>query len=392
VGWIIECITQEHDYALLIVAVLVCVAGSCLSVQVSRRIRTATARRRRVQLGLSGLLAGATIWSTHFIAMLAYDPGINHGYEPILTGVSFLVAVLGTYTANAAFTHNSSMVWTLLGGVVFGATVATMHYIGMLAYLIPSLISWDIPLKFVSIALGIALGAAAFHRIAYPVTRYCWLGGAVLLSLTIISTHLVGMSAISIELSPLMDVPPQAISDPVLGLLIFGVTAIILAVGFAALSIETTLEGEAMQKLTHSATHDYLTGIPNRQWLSKFFEAFPRKVAGHPTTHLAFYAIDLDRFKAINDLNGHAAGDLVLKAAADRLTAACRANEYVARTGGDEFVAIKVGLDTEAAVLEFAERLSTAFDAPIDEGGISCGSAAPLGSRRRYAMAMTLMI
>lgn len=373
---ILNCITQEHDFTLLVVAVLVCVAGSCLSVRVSRRLRLATTRRRRVQLGLSGLLAGATIWSTHFIAMLAYDPGVYHGYAPGLTGASFVVAVLGTYAANAAFTYKNSLSWTILGGVVFGITVSTMHYIGMMAYQIPGYIVWDTPLKAFSVILGAVLGAAAFHRIVYPVTRYCWLGGAVFMCLSIIATHLIGMSAISLELSPLFHVPPQILSDQILGFLVFGVTAIILAVGFAALSIETTLENEAMLELAHSATHDHLTGIPNRQWLSQFFTAFAE---ASDTKHLAVVAIDLDAFKAVNDLSGHAAGDRVLHDAAQRLTAVCRTNEYVARTGGDEFTAIKVCFDDEAEVIDFAERLSATFEAPIDDKDFSVQLGGSLG-------------
>lgn len=363
---ILDCLTQAHDFGLLLVAVLVCVTGSCLSVLVSRRLRDASLERRRVQLFLSALLTGATIWSTHFIAMLAYDPGVNHGYGPVLTGLSLAVAILGTLVTGIVFTLRGSMTWTLFAGVSFGVAVTVMHYVGMQAYLVPGHIRWDMGLKITSIVAGVFLGAAAYHRIAYPVTRYCWLGGAVLMTLSICSLHLIGMAAISIELSPLVVVPPQVISDQTLGFMVFCVTAIILAVGFAALSIETKIEAEAMVKLAHAAFHDHLTGIPNRLWLSEWLEKFSRdRLAGRRNT-IAVIAIDLDQFKEINDLQGHIAGDHVLRTVASRLASVCRTNEHITRSGGDEFTAIMADFARMSEVHTFAERLFGALAEPIE--------------------------
>ncbi|ABD57066.1 putative bifunctional diguanylate cyclase/phosphodiesterase [Jannaschia sp. CCS1] len=363
---IVDCITQAHDVGLLLVAILVCVTGCCLSVLASRRLRNASLQRRRAQLFLAALLTGSTIWSTHFIAMLAFEPGVDHGYGPVLTGLSFLAAIFGTLIAGLVFATRKSLGWTLMAGAAFGATVAVMHYIGMQAYLLPGRILWNVELKLASVVIGVALGAVAYHRIAYPVTRYCWLGGATLMALSICSLHLIGMASISIELSPLAVVPPQVISDHVLGHLVFGVTAIILAVGFAALSIESKLEDEAMLKLAHAASHDHLTGIPNRLWLSEWLEKFGRdKIAGRRHT-IAIIAIDLDNFKEINDLRGHAAGDLVLRTVASRLVAVCKDDEDVARSGGDEFTAIKTGFSRLDEVIDFANRLRGVLEAPVE--------------------------
>ena len=97
---VIECLTHEHDHWLVVAAAFVCVIGSCLSVLISRRILGSTGRRKQVQLALGSLIAGATIWSTHFIAMLAYEPGFEHGYEPFLTALSLAVAVAGMMISN----------------------------------------------------------------------------------------------------------------------------------------------------------------------------------------------------------------------------------------------------------------------------------------------------
>lgn len=89
-------------------------------------------------------------------------------------------------------------------------------------------------------------------------------------------------------------------------------------------------------QLWHDATHDQLTGLPNRSFLGESLEAATsgRKL----NQHVALSFIDLDCFKQVNDRHGHAFGDLLLKAVADRLVACVRKTDLVARVGGDEFV------------------------------------------------------
>ena len=103
------------------------------------------------------------------------------------------------------------------------------------------------------------------------------------------------------------------------------------------------LEGKA---LVHAATHDHLTGLPNRTCvLERLDDELARPRSG-PVTVLF---IDLDNFKAINDSHGHAVGDAVLESVADRLTEALTTESIVGRIGGDEFVAvIPNGNGTEA--------------------------------------------
>lgn len=262
--------------------------------------------------------------------------------------------------------------------VLFSGTVSIMHYVGMQAYMIPGHIVWDHGLKTVSVVLGVGLGAAAYHRIAYPVTRYCWLGGAVLMSLSIYALHLIDMSAISVQLSPLVEVSPQVISGQVLGALVFGVTLIILASGFVSLGVETTLEGETLQKLAHIASHDHLTGIPDRLWLSRFLDGFSERVTMEGGGNIAITAIDLHHFKEVNVLRGHAAADHVLKGVARNLANACHENAHIARTGGDEFTAIKIDFASEKEVVRFAERLRDTLREPIDGEGYSIHLGATL--------------
>ena len=82
---VLGCIVEEHDLALVLVAALICTAGSWATVQLYARVCAATSRERSAWLFLTAVVAGASIWCTHFIAMLGYDPGLPVGFDPVLT-------------------------------------------------------------------------------------------------------------------------------------------------------------------------------------------------------------------------------------------------------------------------------------------------------------------
>ncbi len=124
-------------------------------------------------------------------------------------------------------------------------------------------------------------------------------------------------------------------------------------------------EREEMQDyLAHQATHDSLTGLPNRaQAMGLITAALSRARRSGQIVGLLF--VDLDGFKTINDTLGHGAGDEVLKAAADRMKSAVRAGDVVARLGGDEFVVLLEPIDADASALGVADRLVEAVSQPI---------------------------
>ncbi|MEJ6391891.1 EAL domain-containing protein [Gymnodinialimonas sp. 2305UL16-5] len=356
--------------------------GACLTVLITRRLMSANPLRKRLQLMLSGLIAGATIWSTHFIAMLAYDPVIPHGYEPLLTGISLGIAVIGCTLANGIFAYASRQAHRVAGGVVFGLVISVMHYVGMLAYQIPGRIEWATEPVIASILLGSVLGAAAYHRMVYPVTRYCWLGATVLMVLAICAMHFTGMSAMTMRLIPGFEVPEQVLPDATMALLVSAVTIVIFFVGFAAISLEANVEREALEQLQHSAAHDQLTGLPNRAKLNTHLEDCDELLDRDETARAAALTIDLDMFKPINDLHGHSVGDLVLQETAARLSREIGPNEFIARTGGDEFVAIKTGFRRVEEVMAFAERLRAALIEPVEtaNGALVVGASIGVAS------------
>ncbi|MEV6944856.1 EAL domain-containing protein [Streptomyces sp. NPDC051172] len=134
-----------------------------------------------------------------------------------------------------------------------------------------------------------------------------------------------------------------------------------------ALMEDTTERRLLNLRLRYEATHDALTGLPNRTF---FFERLEKALGAGRGQRYGLCYLDLDGFKTINDSLGHAAGDRLLVEVADRLQGCATApGEMVARLGGDEFVALTTGTDTEREVDELAARIMNALIAPISIDG-----------------------
>jgi NO-binding membrane sensor protein with MHYT domain len=90
------CLTAEHDWRIVALAGAVCFLASAVAVSLFHRAQSTSGRTRLVWLSLDAAAAGCGIWATHFIAMLAYDPGIGAGYNLIPAILSLVIAVLIT--------------------------------------------------------------------------------------------------------------------------------------------------------------------------------------------------------------------------------------------------------------------------------------------------------
>lgn len=136
--------------------------------------------------------------------------------------------------------------------------------------------------------------------------------------------------------------------------------------------------GAALATIKQLATHDTLTGLPNR---ALFTESLTRALAraerhGWP---LALFFMDLDRFKNINDTLGHELGDEALKEAARRIASCIRDSDMSARLGGDEFVLLVEEFEGPTVLIEIAERILAAIYQPLSIGGHELNLSASIG-------------
>jgi diguanylate cyclase (GGDEF)-like protein len=134
----------------------------------------------------------------------------------------------------------------------------------------------------------------------------------------------------------------------------------------------------ANRQLRHLATHDSLTGLPNRVLLDdRLAQAVAH--ADRDGRSFAVMVCDLDRFKLINDSLGHRAGDQLLQEVARRLTEAARSIDTVARLGGDEFVVIMSPVTDRLEAEAFAQRTIEAMQPPVQIAGISIHTSPSIG-------------
>lgn len=365
---VLSCIATDHKLGLLLLAVLVCIVGSILTMRLYARVRRTVGIQKMNWLFMGAVIGGSTIWTTHFISMLSFVPSLPHAYDPVLTMASLAVAV-GITTFGFFVTAVRKTGPTIeLGGAIMGAGISIMHYMGMAAYQVTGRIEWDFNYYAASIVLGVLFGATATSRIARPVTRFCKYGGAVAMFLAIATMHFTGMAAITIVPDPMIPLAADMIPDSLLTIMVLALMCVMLGLGASTYIIDLHATQGAVERFRHLSLHDPLTGLPNRAAFGEHLEASIRDQSDD-TARIAVLSFDLDCFKEVNDVHGHAAGDAVLRAVAERMTNVLGDGEFVARIGGDEFVALTSNFFMKGDARAFAARLVAEITRPIEWDG-----------------------
>ena len=475
---IVDCLTNAHNLALVALAALICVLGSWITVSLLKRVRSTRTGTRAAWVFLGSVAGGATVWCTHFVAMIAYEPGVQVTYEPGLTGLSLLVAICGSGAALLMASQRFKGA-ALAGGLLFGLTVAGMHFIGMAAFAVDAVIQWSGPYVAVAVAGSLLFGAAAFKVEKLSTTARGGGLAVLLLVLGIVVLHFTAMSAMTIlPFAPQDGVLTGDDARAAIALGVAGVGLLVLGAGAASYVLDTQSrsqaeirlqhlieggvdgmaverdgvivgvnsallqlvgvereallgqklsrwaedvarltdgdmvqssltnvsgevlpielaakrdhgsEGEVMiyavrdlrarqaqeRRIAHLARNDSLTGLPNR---ASFLERLTRQTATvKPGETLALFALDLNRFKEVNDLYGHAVGDQLLCRISDHLREVLHEGEFIARQGGDEFVAM-APVSSRAEAEAVARRLRAAVIRPvtIEHADLSCGAS-----------------
>jgi NO-binding membrane sensor protein with MHYT domain len=183
------CIVEQHDLRLVVLAAIVCTLASFTAVNLLKHVRRTSGLLRYAWLSVAAVSSGFGIWATHFIAMLAFSPGLPTGYNVFLTIVSLIAAIVltGIGLATALNERIAGARW--LGGAIVGGGIATMHYTGMAAFEVTGRIVWEPGLVTVSIVLGGLIGAVALASGLRDASFKSTIYGALLLTVAICSHH-----------------------------------------------------------------------------------------------------------------------------------------------------------------------------------------------------------
>jgi diguanylate cyclase (GGDEF)-like protein len=347
--------------------------GAFAIVQMFERTRSTSGVQRVAWAFLTAIASGATIWCTHFVAMLAFRAGVPVTLDPVLTIASLGIAIAGTFGGISLATWGERARYGLAGGAVFGAAISSMHYTGMAAYRVDGIVTWDRAYVAASIISSILFSAAAFAALQRDAWARHRLAGTTLIVTAIASLHFVAMTAMQIAPLSLSEHPLQPEDWRTLAVATAFVGAMVIVAGVFAALIDRETRSETSQKLAFMALNDALTALPNR---AAFSAELARRInmAG---SQVALTVINLHRFKEINDRHGHRVGDQVLAAFAGHLRAAA-GNAFVGRIGGDEFT-ILADCSDDHALTEFVDRLEKAFKSPVRAGSFEGRLAASIG-------------
>ena len=462
---VFNCIAYEHDLRLVGLAAVICTLASYTAISLLHHVRRSRGHMRRAWLTVSALSTGFGVWATHFIAMLAFSPGIPTAYNITLTALSLVAAILLTGAGLAVAVESIAGAGAWLGGAMVGGGIAAMHYTGMAAFEIPGHIVWNPVLVAVSIALGGLLGAPAL-AIGLRGDFVKWkILGALLLTAAICSHHFTAMGAAKIILDPAIGLSGTALAPGWLAVAVAFASFVIVVLALGGVAIEmrarrreletelmrgaanATFEGllvcdgativtvndnfaaltgctadsavgakleqyfadvdiglrffdqpnqfiegslvhcdgskipvelvqrsidfdgkphraiavrdlrarkEAEKQIRFLAHYDALTGLPNRVSFNKKLDQ-EIEAALAMGRRLAVLCLDLDRFKEVNDLFGHAAGDRALQSVAKRISGVMNENQMLARLGGDEFAIVAPRLSVPTTAGRIAE-------------------------------------
>lgn len=368
-----------YNPLLVLWSIFVAILASYTALDMAGRITSATGKAVHWWLAGGACSMGVGIWSMHFVAMLAFHLPVPIGYDATTTGLSLLLAIVSS-TVALWLVSQQALPWSRLcgGALIMGAAIAGMHYTGMAAMQMTPAIRYDAWLFALSVVIAIVASGVALW-IAYRLRRggsRIWslrMGAAVVMGCTIAGMHYTGMAAASFPLGSVCSAAGSGVSNDWLAVVVIVVTLAVLVIALTISVLDLRLElrtsmlanslAKANRELTYLALHDGLTKLPNRLMLEdRLSQAI--QIADRNKGSFALMFMDLDGFKAVNDVYGHHAGDQLLLEVARRIGDTVRKQDTVSRLGGDEFVVLAI-VDEPADAASLAERLMAAIREPI---------------------------
>jgi diguanylate cyclase (GGDEF)-like protein len=369
----------QYDLSLVALSVLVAVVASYTAFGLSERITRSSGRTAMLWLGGGSLAMGIGIWSMHFIGMLAFSLPIPIVYDLWITGGSLLVAVLVSALALHVAAATGELTWPRMsaGAALMAIGISLMHYSGMAAIAIAPGIEYDPLLFATSVTIAFVASLAALwiisallrggHSRGGPAIR---LAAALVMGAAVSGMHFTGMAAAHFAPDAVCLFPAGSVDQFWLAVTIAVGTLALLALTMLGSLFQAHLDSRtsllnaslraANEELVHLATHDPLTGLPNRTLLGDRIER-ALVDADRSGGCFAILFLDLDRFKVVNDSAGHQVGDALLRAMAHRIHGCLRRSDTLSRLGGDEFVVLLKDLDRPEAAADLARKILAAL-------------------------------
>ena len=249
---VIDCITQDHDLRLVVLAGVLCLFACSTAMSLVGRSRASTGRVQIAWIAGAGFVAGCGIWATHFVAMLAYQTSFPLDYNIALTIASVVIAVA---LCGGGFALAVAGGRPFAGGALTGSAIGIMHYVGMAAVRAPAREIWDF--RYVAVSLVIGILAMAFGMLLVMRNKELrgYMLGAVIFTLAICSMHFTGMSAVTFRYDPLIPATTGILAPDALAIAIAAIATLILGLGLVVAVVDHHLAERAASEAGRLRKH-----------------------------------------------------------------------------------------------------------------------------------------
>ena len=366
-----------YQQTLVAFAGAVCLFGTWIGMRHFARARATEGPTRRGWLFMASVGTGVALWASTFISILALDPLLSSGFEPVATGAVLIIAVAACFVGFEIGSRHFPLA-PEAGGLVMGIGILAMHLVGFQAWHIKGSFEWNAYGLATTLVLGLGLSALAVNRANRPVTRWCRHGAAIVLAFMICVMHYSLTASVAVTPDAALILPASLVPADTLGIAVVAAVLLVMGNGFSTYIIDLRARTELADRIHQLSFNDTMTGLPNRIAFNERL-AFDSAEAHEKAHKLAAFSIDIDGFKNINDLYGHGAGDLLLIDVATRMRKQLLPDEFLARQSGDEFLALTMSDSHPDNAYAFAERISKAFAEPFMVQGYTVRLTASIG-------------
>jgi len=235
---VLDCITTEHDLGLVLLAAAVCVIAAVTAMRFYTRVRAAgTLGSRLLWAALTGMAAGSGVWATHFIAMLAYSPGLPIQFDEIRTGLSLILVITGMAAGFGIAGWLKTPTAHVLGGSLIGLSIAGMHFTGIDA-MQTLFVAWRWDFVIAAIAWSVAGSIAALFVAARCTRLASWIAPPATLVVAVVGLHFTAMAGMIPTPDMTEALSPEFLNRKSMAVLVGAITILIVMGAGAVAGIE----------------------------------------------------------------------------------------------------------------------------------------------------------
>ncbi|MEP3048019.1 MAG: EAL domain-containing protein [Roseibium sp.] len=349
---------------MLSLSVILCLAGSAFSFHLLSKADRDGSDTRKIWLSWASLLAACTIWTGYLFAIAARKVYTQTGFDLEIALVALAFTLIGVFTSNTVSSYKNTYLSQLLGGILFGMTLAGTSAILLRSYNVASLENTVPTLDIWPVVLGIVFGTALVRLSTGLRTKVAYGSAVGLMPIAVLTIYLTSSGLPNPAVPTFFPPTSELLTNKqmlLVTLLILGACAGLAASGRV---LHKHQKQSSQRAYRHLSLQDALTHLPNRQYVKQIAKSLLDQ-AKEDKKHCAVVLIGLDEFKTINDLHGYETGDAVLCTMANSLRHQFPENVVIAKFYGDEFLIVNPSMETPDDAIEFARQVRTLARQPV---------------------------